>query len=34
MYFVYLICSFVGLLLNCDNLVAANVISGLLPIVA
>ena len=34
MYFAYLICSFVGLLLNHDNLVALNVISGLVPIVA
>ena len=34
MYFAYLRCSFVGLLLNCDGLVAANVISGLVPIVA
>ena len=34
MYFTYLICSFVGLLLNRDNLVAANAISGLVPMVA
>ena len=33
-YCAYLICSFVGLLLNCDSLVAANVISGLVPMVA
>ena len=31
-YFVYLIWSFVGLLLNHNNLVAVNVISGLVPI--
>ena len=34
MYFAYLRCSFVGLLLNYDGLIAANVISGLVPIVA
>ena len=34
MYFAYLICSFIGLLLNHDNLIAANVILGLVPIVA
>ena len=34
MYFAYLICSFVGLLLNHDNLVAANVMLGLVPMVA
>ena len=34
MYLVYLICSFVGLILNRDNLVAANVMSGLVPIAA
>ena len=34
MYFAYLICFFVGLLLNCDNIVAANVVSGLVPIAA
>ena len=33
MYLAYLICSFIGLLLNCDNLMAANAISGLVPIV-
>ena len=34
MYFTYLICSFVGLLLNHNSLVAANVISSLVPIAA
>ena len=34
MYLAYLMCSSVGLLLNCDNLVAANVMSGLVPIAA
>ena len=33
-YLAYLICSFVGLLLNHDNLIATNAISGLVPIVA
>ena len=33
-YLAYLICSCVGLLLNHDNLVAANVISGLVPMAA
>ena len=33
MYLAYLICSFIGLLLNHDNLMAANAISGLVPIV-
>ena len=33
-YFVYLICSSVGLLLNRDNLVATNAISGLVPMAA
>ena len=33
-YLVYLICSSVGLLLNRDNLVTTNAISGLVPIVA
>ena len=33
-YLAYLICSSVGLLLNHDNLVATNAISGLVPIVA
>ena len=33
-YLVYLICSFIGLLLNCDNLIAANGISGQVPIAA
>ena len=33
-YLVYLICSSVGLLLNGDNLVATNAISGLVPIAA
>ena len=34
MYLAYLICSSVGLLLNHDNLVATNAISGLVPIAA
>ena len=34
MYFAYFICSFVGLLLNCDSLVAVNAMSGLVPIAA
>ena len=34
MYFVYLMCSSVGLLLNHDNLVAANAILGLVPMAA
>ena len=34
MYLAYLICSCVVLLLNCDNLIATNVISGLVPIAA
>ena len=33
-YLAYLICSSVGLLLNHDNLVATNAISGLVPIAA
>ena len=33
-YFMYLICSFVGLLLNCDSLVAENAILGLVPMAA
>ena len=33
-YLVYLMCSFIGLLLNCDNLIAANGISGQVPIAA
>ena len=33
-YFAYLICSCVGLLLNHDNLIATNAISGLVPIAA
>ena len=33
-YFVCLICSFDGLLLNHDNLIAANAILGLVPIAA
>ena len=34
MYFAYFRCPFVGLLLNCDSLVAANAILGLVPIAA
>ena len=33
-YFEYLMCSFVGLLLNHNNLIAANTMSCLVPIVA
>ena len=33
-YFAYLICSSVGLLLNCDNPIPTNAISGLVPIAA
>ena len=33
-YFAYFICSFIGLLLNHDSLIAANAILGLVPIVA
>ena len=33
-YWAYLICSFVGLLLNHDSLMATNAMSGLVPIVA
>ena len=33
-YLAYLMCSSVGLLLNHDNLIATNAISGLVPIVA
>ena len=33
-YLAYLMCSSVGLLLNCDNLVATNAILGLVPIAA
>ena len=34
MYLAYLICSFVGLLLHHDNLIAVNAISGLVPMAA
>ena len=33
-YLAYLICSCVGLLLNCDNIIATNAISVLVPIAA